>query len=448
MKTLLLACLLACSLQAAQAPEFPADLKWLNTEKPLPLSSLRGKIVLLDFWTFCCINCMHVLPELHALEEKYKDELVVVGVHSAKFTAEQAGDKIKKAILRFKITHPVLNDFQSRVWDLYGVQAWPTLVLIAPDGELLVSLSGDHNVPAIDKAIAMAAEKYGSQIKRGKMAMRLESEAKSPLSFPGKVLADEKSGRLFVSDSGHGRVVIASLRDGHLIKALNGFKNPQGLALNGDMLFVADLGANSVVQSDLKSGVQSTLASKLNSPWDLAWQDGALYIAMAGAHQIWKLGSGPWAGDGRENLLDGVLKNARFAQPSGLCGDGKDLFSADSESSSVRKLSGGEVSTLNGKGLFEYGDSEGGPDKARLQHPLGVHFSGGMLYVADSFNGRIKTIDPATKAVKFFGPAVFDEPGGLWVAGGKLYVADTNHHAVKVIDLMTQKVSSFAIKGL
>jgi thiol-disulfide isomerase/thioredoxin len=460
------ALLLALASQAraiapgAQAPEFPAGLDWLNTAKPLTLKGLRGKVVLLDFWTFCCINCMHVLPDLARLEEKYKDGLVVVGVHSAKFSAEQASAKIRQAVLRYGVTHPVLNDHASRVWDLYGVQAWPTTVLLAPDGKVLLQRSGEGVYQALDGAIAAALKKYSGEIKRGPMPLRSEMAlAKdTPLRFPGKLLADAAGGRLFVSDSGHGRVVAAGLKDGAVIFSKGPFKNPQGLALSADggTLYVAETGGDALRAIDLKSGAVSTLAEGLNSPWDLALHEGILYIALAGAHQIWRMDLAhgkplPWAGSGREGLKDGPLAEAELAQPSGLSAGDGELYSADSESSSLRAIAygGKSVRTLHGKGLFDFGDGEGDASKARLQHPLGVHASGGVLYVADSYNNRIKALDLGGGKLSFLaGPAPFDEPGGLWAAEGKLYVADTNHHAVRVIDLGTRALSIFKFKGL
>jgi hypothetical protein len=189
---------------------------------------------------------------------------------------------------------------------------------------------------------------------------------------------------------------------------------------------------------------------------------------MAGSHQIWRYGLKdgvirPWAGSGRENLADGPLREANFAQPSGLATDGARLFSADSESSSLRvmPLSGqGGVATVIGKGLFEFGDAEGAKETARLQHPLGVFFKDGLLYVADTFNNRLKTVDSQSGETRFLagsgaqgfrdGPAAqarFDEPGGLSLAGGLLYVADTNNHAVRVLDLKSGTVSTFHLKG-
>jgi thiol-disulfide isomerase/thioredoxin len=486
------------------APEFPAGGQWLNTDKPLSLKGLRGKVVLLDFWTYCCINCMHVLPDLHVLEAEFGAKLVVLGVHSAKFSAEQASSKIRKAILRYKVSHPVFNDNQLKVWNLYGVQAWPTLVLIAPDGNVLGQVSGEGNQALLERSIQGLLLAYASQVHDKPLALRLESsmEPQQALSFPGKVLADGKGGRIFVADSDHDRIVIASLSDGSRIAvagcgkaglldgafALACFHNPQGLALSQDgrTLYVADTGNHALRALDLEAGSVKTLAgdgtqaapaaqggrgaeARLNSPWDLALLGGSLYVAMAGAHQIWRMDLGsaqikPWAGSGDEDLRDGALAEARLAQPSGICTDGQKIYSADSESSSIRAITPGEpglVRTLVGKGLFDFGDSELKPASPQLQHPLGVHYSDGLLYVADTFNNRIKTVDPSSGETRFFcgtgaqgkagGPpqaAQFDEPGGLWVSGGKLYVADTNNNAIRVVDLSTRAVSEFQFRGL
>ena len=142
------------------APEFKTGLDWLNTENPIKLSDLRGKIVLLDFWTYCCINCMHILPELAQLEEKYKNELVVIGVHSAKFTTEKGTDNIRQAILRYNIKHPVVNDKNFEIWQEYSAHAWPTLVLIDPDGYIVGTHSGEGIFDLFDYNISALIEKF------------------------------------------------------------------------------------------------------------------------------------------------------------------------------------------------------------------------------------------------------------------------------------------------
>jgi thiol-disulfide isomerase/thioredoxin len=482
------------------APDLDGGTAWLNSAGPLKIADLKGKIVLLDFWTLCCINCIHTLPDLAKLEKKYANELVVVGVHSAKFESEKSTPNIRKAILRYEIAHPVVNDADHKIWDRYGVQSWPTLVLIDPEGKFIGNASGEGNYELLDKVIGkMAAEfkekKLLDEKPRRFDLVRYREKGDTPLFFPGKVLADAKGDRLFIADSTHHRIVITDFtgrakavigagspgfKDGSFAEAQ--FDDPQGMALAGETLYIADRRNHSIRAADLTAKTVTTIAGKgkqdgdfgnrgrtepvgakeigLNSPWDLLLVDQTLFIAMAGHHQIWKLDLAkkqmqPFAGSGRENIRDGPLYAANFAQPSGLATDGTNLYVADSEVSAVRKvpLSGeGRVSTLVGEGLFEFGDEDGIGEKVRLQHALGVVYHDGLLYVADTYNGKIKTLDPKTRACKTFvgdkKEPVFDEPAGISYANGKLYVADTNAHRIRVVDLKTKAVSTLTLTGV
>lgn len=485
------------------APEFPEGLDWLNTERPLSIFELRGKVVLLDFWTFCCINCMHILPDLARLEEKYADELVVIGVHSAKFTAERDADNIRQAIMRYEIRHPVVNDQRMEIWNAYGARAWPTVFLIDPTGKVIGYASGEGVYEPFDELIGNVIREFDAQGKldRRRISFRLERTLapQSPLFFPGKVLADGESGRLFVADSNHNRIVVASLADGNVELVIGGgepgladgdfetatFNHPQGMALDDRYLYVADTENHAIRRVDLDEGVVETLAGNgsqamatgggggvgletlLNSPWDLERVDGRLYIAMAGPHQLWVMDLesgwiGPYAGSGREARVDGTLAEAALAQPSGLTSDGKRLYFADSETSSIRAAdlpSGDRVRTIVGLDLFEYGDVDGEGDEVRLQHPLGVVFYDGSLYVADTYNNKIKKIDPKHRTSRTAlgtgepgyrdgKTARFDEPGGVSIANGKLYIADTNNHVIRVADISSGEVSTFMFSNI
>ncbi len=242
-----------------KAPAFPAGLKWLNTSGPIELSALRGKFVLLDFWTYCCINCMHILPELKKLEHAYPDTLAVIGVHSAKFEAERDADNITEAILRYHIEHPVINDANHAVWELFGVNAWPTVMLIDPEGYVVWGTSGEVTFEQIDAVLKPALPYYRSRGLLDTTPLHFNLVAAkskpTPLRFPGKVLADEAGGRLLVADSNHNRIVATRL-DGTLLEVIGSgtagradgdfataqFNQPQGMALRGDELFVADTG--------------------------------------------------------------------------------------------------------------------------------------------------------------------------------------------------------------
>ncbi|MDG6027676.1 MAG: redoxin domain-containing protein [Candidatus Brocadia sp.] len=482
------------------AAELTGGTAWLNVSRPLTMAELKGKVVLLDFWTYCCINCMHIIPDLKKLEAKYPNELVVIGVHSAKFENERDADNIRQAILRYEIEHPVVNDSNFTIWDAYGARAWPTLVLIDPDGYVVGSDTGEGHYEILDKLTGQLISEYRSKnlLRDTPLPLALEKYklGDSPLSFPGKVLADEVSNRLFIADSGHNRIVITNLEGEMLDIAGSGkagtndgaypdacFNHPQGMALHGNTLYVADTENHLIRKLDLKAKIVKTIAgtgkqaefmasggmgtsSPLNSPWDLAYLEGQLYIAMAGAHQIWVMDLEttvfqPFAGNGREGRVDGSLDKAALAQPSGITISGTRLYFADSEVSSIRYADIGkkEVKTVVGKDLFVFGDVDGQGDEVRLQHPLGVFNHNGLLYIADTYNHKIKVLNPLDKTCRTFSgngkpghtdgkESQFYEPGGLSVASNKMYVADTNNHAIRIVDMKTKEVSTLQIKGM
>ena len=490
----------AQSQSRRRAPELTGGRGWLNTDKPLSLAGLKGKIVLLDFWTYGCINCLHVIPDLEKLEKKYANQLVIIGVHSGKYENEKDTDNIRRVIVRYGIAHPVYNDADFAVWRAYNVNAWPTRVLIDPAGYIVGYVPGEGNYEPIDQAINKLAVEFRARGELNEQPLRLALERASvgdlPLAFPGKVLADGKSNRLFIADSSHNRIVVTTL-DGTLVEAIGtgqagavdgpasaaSFYRPQGMALDGDFLYVADTENHLIRRVDLKSHSVETIAGTgrrarepskkgpareldLNSPWDLQLLGRSLYIAMAGPHQIWKLDLdqkvvGLFAGDGREGRRDGLLTEARFAQPSGITSDGQVLYTCDSEANVIRKIDPGkgEVRTLAGANLFEFGDQDGHADEVRLQHPLGVLWFANKILIADTYNHKIKELDPGKRTVRTLlgngkpgqkdgGSGTFFEPAGLSIANGKLYVADANNHAIRVVDLSTKETTTLRIEGL
>jgi len=503
--------------QRLRVPPLPEGVAWLNTAGPLELSDLRGKFVLLDFWTYCCINCMHVLPELEKLDQEYPRNLVVIGVHSAKFETEKDSKNIAEAILRYKIRHPVINDSEHVIWDRFAVRAWPTLMLIDPEGYVVWGTSGETTFEQLDPILKKALPYYRKKGLLDETPLRFDLEAdrasKTPLRFPGKLLADEPGDRLFIADSSHNRIVVTRL-DGTLVDVVGSgavgrndgsfdsaaFNDPQGMAIRGETLYVADNRNHLIRRVDLAGRKVTTIAgvgrqsrratvsrtanpraTALASPWALWIHEDDLYIAMAGPHQIWKMpldGSaiGPYAGNGREDIVDGPLLPRRayqpgyasFAQPSGLASDGTRLYVADSEGSSIRAVPfdpRGKVSTVVGTAnlpsarLFTFGDTDGPRDRVLLQHALGVVFYRGRLYVADTYNNKIKVIDPESGTTETLAGSRtpggsdtmpnFDEPAGITAAAGKLFVADTNNHLLRVIALRDgNKVSTLPIPGL
>ncbi len=497
------------SEERIHAPELAGAKDWFNVPGPISLRALRGKVVLLDFWTYGCINCMHVIPDLRRLEEKYRDELVVIGVHSAKFDNERKSENIRRILVRYDIDHPVANDANFAIWGAYGAKAWPTQVLIDPEGYVVATASGEGQGKAFDEAIAAVVHVFDEQgkIDRRPLPVSLERDRirTSVLAFPGKVVADEATRRLFIADSNHHRIVIAgfdgaieSIAGGAVVPGADAhvghvdgdfeaarFYRPQGMALDGDVLYVADTENHLIRALDLKARTVKTIAgtgrqagwgasggaaleSSLNSPWDLAVHGSLLFIAMAGAHQIWVMDLVrklvfPYAGSGREARVDGSADEAAFAQPSGLALAGDVLYVADSESNIIRRIALppiNRVTTLAGGDLFEFGDRDGRGDDARFQHPLGIAHGGGRLFIADTYNHRIRALNPETGDVRVFAgegvegtedgpPAVarFHEPGGIAATSEALFVADTNNHAVRRIDLPGGRVSTISLSG-
>lgn len=488
------------------APEFPDGLEWLNVPTQLKLAELKGKVVLLDFWTYGCVNCMHNLPYLKKLQAEFPNELVIIGVHSAKFATEGNTENLRSIALRYGLTYPIVNDAGFDVWRLWGPTGWPTLLLIDPAGKVVGGSSGEGFYDTYRGIIVSLVKEFDAQkrIDRTPIAARPERDRapSSILSFPGKIRVDPERDRLFVADSGRNRVVVSDLAGNVVDIAGNGeagfadggfaearFSNPQGMAFSpdGSLLYVADTGNHSIRALDLAARTVATIAgtgaqsasyppdngvgpaAALSSPWDLALDGKNLYIAMAGSHQIWKmelssLVVSALAGSGAEGYLDAAADEAELAQPSGLslAPDGK-LYFADSEASSIRAVDlrapGGPVSTVAGSGesLFEFGAEDGVGKAARFQHPLGVVWMEGALFVADTYNHRIRRIDPRTGETTTLAggaggyrngaEAAFNEPGGIDAAGGKLYVADTNNHAIRVVDPRSGEASAIVLKG-
>ncbi len=460
-----------------RAPDFTGADNWLNTERPISIKDLKGHVVVLDFWTYCCINCIHVFPDLKFLEDKYKDQpFVVVGVHSGKFDQEKDAAHIRNAVLRHNIAHPVAVDSEYDVWNAYAVRAWPTLVVIDPEGYVVGSLPGEGHRERLDAAVGKLLEigRAKKTLADKPLTFRRERESFNPgvLEFPGKVLADPAGKRLFIADTNHHRVLVSDLdgkvstvigdgqiglKDGAFAEAR--FHQPQGMALSpdGKTLYVADTENHAVRQVDLAAKTVATIAgtgqqtyernpdgpgksTALSSPWDLALIGRTLYIAMAGTHQIWthdlekdvvRLHSGT----GRESAVDGPHGAATFSQPSGLSTDGKKIYVADSESSTIRVVDaaadGGGVGSVAGSNdLFGFGLKDAVGPAALFQHPLGVALDADRLFVADSFNNVIRVIDLKTKAVDtWLGTGKTDpgdeqnigfyEPGGLHLAGAR-----------------------------
>jgi sugar lactone lactonase YvrE len=482
------------------APEFPEGVDWINTEQALTLDDLAGMVVILDFWTFGCVNCINLIPDLQRLEAEYPEELIVIGVHSAKFTNEGNTENIRNIVQRYGLEHPVINDKDFAVWNSWGAQAWPTTALIDPTGQAVGIRAGEGVYDAVEPVIAGLVAEFDAsgELDRTPIPLTLETDnaPNRPLSYPGKILAVD--GRLWVADTGHNRILEVDRTTGDVLAAYGSgtagdsdgataeatFNAPQGLSLADAVLYVADTNNHLIRAIDLETGQVSTVAGTgvqgwppatgpadsvpLSTPWDIVFSEGLLYIANAGTHQIWVLDTstgvlGPLIGSAIEGTANGAFENAELAQPSGLALDEDNrLFFADSESSSIRvgDLIAGATSLVVGgdANLFEFGDVDGIGNEARLQHPLGVAVSGSTLYIADTYNSKIKRADTAQNSIaSWLGgdsgwedgtDPRFDEPGGVSLDGDVLYVADTNNHAIRMIDINTSQTTTLVLKGV
>ena len=467
--------------------------EWLNVSRPLEAQDLRNRIILLDFWTYCCINCMHILPELHQLEKEFGSSLLVIGVHSGKFDQEKSTEAIRSAVLRHSVEHPVINDSHFKVWERFNVRAWPTLILIHPAGGVERVYSGEGHFKDLRSKILALTQKFSGSLNQSPLPIALEKNQQphTLLRFPGKLTYDPDRKWIWISDSQNARLLGVDLsgRIREVIhSALNegGFNQPQGLVYQNHKLYVADTGNHQIKRVDVRtrqiellagSGLQggalsggstNALKTALSSPWDLAFFPGQphlLVIAMAGVHQLWGLDLkkstvGVIAGNGIESMDDGGFPYHSLSQPSGLSTFRGKTYFVDSETSSLRVLENSQVVTLLGKGLFDFGLKDGPLNQARMQHPLGVWADAQGVWIADTFNHAIRLYDPIRKHLRTlsggsqaglkdgsFDEARFNEPSGLMRVGHQVFVTDTNNHRIRILDLERRQVRTLELQG-
>jgi len=434
-----------------RAPEL-SGRGWLNTGgATYSIGELRGRFVLLDFWTFCCVNCLHVIDELGPLEEKYAEELVVVGVHSPKFVHEADPDALRAAIERYGVHHPVLDDPELVTWQAYTARAWPTLVLVDPEGYVVAQYAGEGHVHAIDRMLGELVEEHRAKgtLQPGDSPYVPPEVEPSLLRFPADAVP-LGSGRVLVADARHDRVV--ELDGDEVVREWGGFHEPNGLCVVGSTAYVADTVHHQLRAIDLESGevtvvagdghqwMQGDATDRLSSPWAVAWWQERVWVAMAGIHQLWTFDPAAGrtevaAGTTHEGLVDGPLAEAWFAQTSGLAVDGVRLWLADSETSSLRYVEGGEVHTVVGQGLFDFGFRDGPADQALLQHPLGVTvLPDRSVAVCDTYNGAVRRYDPVTGDVSTVASGLA-EPSAAYVDGAELVVVESAAHRLTRVPL-------------
>jgi thiol-disulfide isomerase/thioredoxin len=468
---------------AQPAIAFPHGLAWFNVSRPLTWDDLKGRAVLLDFFTPGCINCIHMLPAEKQLEEHFGTRLVVVGIDSPKFSASKTKQGLESFIQRYGLRHPIVLYPDMSLWQAYGVQAWPTLILVGPDGSVRQTFIGEQSFEQLAAPVAAVLKDAPPASELPKLPLRPQAFRTGGLATPGGLAV---SGNLVaIADTGHNRIVLADPSgklqavigtgcagntDGDYAHAQ--FNRPHGLAFHDGALYVADTDNQTIRRIDLAKHTVATIAGNgqrgfairgssparaavLNSPWDLAWSGGMLYVSMAGDHQVWRYDPahgtmGPWAGTGEEGLADGARGEARFAQPSGLDAHGGTLYGADPESSSVRAIAlpDGKVSTLLGRGLFDFGMRDGSATRALLQHAEDVAWSGNSLYIADTFNNALRKLDLATHEVTTVA-ALLDRPLALAaLSPDALLVAEGDGNRIDSIHLPDGKATPWRIDGL
>ncbi|MFJ6159133.1 NHL domain-containing thioredoxin family protein [Pseudarthrobacter sp. NPDC092184] len=480
---------------------------WLNTGgKTLDLEALRGKIVLLDFWTFCCINCLHVLDELRPLEEQYSDVLVTVGVHSPKFEHEADPVALAAAVERYEIHHPVLDDPELETWKAYTARAWPTLVVIDPEGYIVAHLSGEGHADGLAVLIPelIAEHEAKGTLHRGSGPYVAPEPTSGTLRFPGKALflppgrgstavngtsdggtaagaaagGDAGKGSWLVTDTGHHRLVelgtdfhtvlgtfgsgVRGHADGPAAgdSAVAQFNEPQGLVLlpedvaakAGYDVVIADSVNHRLRGLSLADGKASTLAGSgvqrlLESGPARVDEDAAGFTGQLGGHPLDVALSSPW------DVVWSRKLNAVVVAMAGV----HQIFSFDPVT--------GAVAIVAGNGLE--GLLDGPAHEAWFAQPSGLaEDAEGNIWVADSETSALRKLaigdDGAVTVESAVGKGLFDfgfrdgaaadarlqHPLGVTVLpDGSVAVADTYNGAVRRYDPATRTVSTLA-RGL
>ncbi|MBL8804345.1 MAG: redoxin domain-containing protein [Planctomycetes bacterium] len=463
-----------------RAPEFESGAAWLNTRAELAFSgALRGRLVLLEFWSASSVRCREARAELAELEREFAEHaLTLVAVHVPSSESERERDHVRAALLRDERTHPVVLDSDLRFARRCGVTAWPAQTLVSPDGFVLGQVSGAGQRAVLSALTAAALELYGElgALDGAPPELALESRSELPraLRFPSKLAVDAASKRLWIADSGHHRIVECTL-EGTYVRAFGcgeagwvdgpahtaKLRAPQGMALANGALLVADTGNHLLRSIDLATGVVSTVAgtgraglplagasaartTALSSPYDLLRTSDTCYIAMAGAGQIWR-----WSERQAEftpAASGPTEQHEQLVSPVALARAGDELLIADAGSDTLRalQLASGQLGSA-------------GAAQHKPAQPLAVAIDAddadALAYVADGRSHQIALVASGDGALDAYAgagvagwldgaceQAQFWTPSGLALCGDTLLVADSFNHAVRAIDLVAHEV--------
>ena len=471
------------TLASAPAPELLTTLQWLNAE-PQVLAKHRGRVLGLLFWNAASAYCHNMIEELVRLQARFPVGLSIVGVHLPKFDSELDGRLVLKAANRLGIPFPIANDRTWATWQHYGVLSWPSVALIDPQGKLRQVFSGDHQGPALDAAIAALIDEVSGAVSPPAPFRRTGAEPRLPLAFPSGLAVGEN--HLYVSDTGHHRVLECT-HSGRILREFGtghgdlvdgppeeaAFRSPRGLCLVRETLYVADTGNHALRRIRLLDGHVETVLGNgrpgtpreaanepaaqmpLNQPWDVTGTLDRLYLAMAGTNQVWEYELAQarlklLAGSGELGIADGPARSAMFAHPAGLAQVQQTLYVADSASSAVRavQVAHGQVQTLVGQGLYDFGEQDGQRREARLQLPLALALdpNSPVLWVADSYNGSLRRLRLGGGEMTTHDlPQPLDQPAALAAGAGSLWIANSGAHEVLRLDFATGKLGRLPI---
>lgn len=433
-----------------RAPEIVGGA-WLNVPEPMSMAELRGRVVVLHFFTGSCVHCQRVVAELRGVEAQSGGDVVLMGVRTPRFDHERGAVALRAAVERLGISHPVVDDPDAATWDRYGVRAWPTVIVVDRGGYVVGAARGEAAGPVVEQAVA-AALVAAPNVMPVALPQRLAAGPTGPLAWPAKV-ANHPAG-LVVADTGHNRVLVVTLA-GQIVAEHRGLAAPHGVRVEADgSVLVCERDADRVVRIAPDQDRRQIVLDRVASPWDVAvGPEGEVFVAEAGRHRIWRVTpngtAAVLAGTGEEGLEDGFGPAALFAQPSGLAVGPQGLFVVDAEASALRVIDAqNRVATLIGKGTATWGDADGTAAVARLQHPEGVAAApdGYSVYVADTFNSSIRLWSGVDGEVRTAPIDGLLEPGGLDVfPDGRLLIADTGHHRIVLVDLAAGTVEALKI---
>lgn len=473
----------------------------LNTPRSLTKDELKGRILLLNFWNYGDVSCLQLLPGIAKIKGAFGNDVTVIGIHTPLSGHEGDYAALRRAVMRYGIDYPVVNDAEAVVRKAFHVKVWPAFALIDPQGKAR-TYEGIEGFEELKLDVAALARQYHGKLPREYLGLRPESEQEDYrlLNSPGKIAYVPNyrgNAALLVADSGHDRVLIVDT-GGKVLEVIGSgkegsndgsyadarFDNPQGVLVKDDTVYIADTGnhllravnltekkvrtlaGNTTVGNALRKEKVPALSVGMASPWDITfWPDMQhIAIAVAGLNQLWSYDIeaqtvSVLAGSGDKGMQDGEALQAKMAQPSGLSAMDDRLYVVDATSNSLRVLEKGQMKTLIGSGLTQDGFADGLKDKALMQHPLAVLATKDGVLVADSYNHALRRYDVQRAVLeRYIGSgvsghvdgrqeqALFSQPSGLAAGEGMLYVADTNNQAVRAVNLAKNEVVSLNMK--